>query len=35
MKEKHISDIHHILEELSESQLLYVLTFIKKLFGSN
>ena len=35
MKEKHISEIHHILETLSENQLLYILTFIRKLFGSN
>jgi len=35
MKEKHISEITQFLEKLSESQLLYILTFIRKMFGSN
>ena len=35
MKEKYIAEIIHFLESMSESQLLYILTFIKKLFGSN
>ena len=35
MKEKHISEIHHILESLSENQVLYILTFMRKIFGSN
>lgn len=35
MKEKYIAEITQFLENLSESQLLYILTFIKKLFGSN
>lgn len=35
MKEKHISEIHNILDTLNENQILYILTFIKKLFGSN
>lgn len=33
MKQKYITEIGHILEGLSESQLLYILTFIKKMFG--
>ena len=35
MKEKYISEIAHILNGLSEKQLLYILTFIKKMFGSH
>lgn len=34
MKEKYIAEIMPILEKLSDSQLLYILTFIKKMFGS-
>ena len=34
MIEKHISEILRILERLNESQLLYILTMMKKLFGS-
>ena len=34
MKEKYIKEISQILEKLSDSQLLYILTFIKKVFGS-
>ena len=35
MNEKYIQEIHHILETLSENQLEYILTFMRKLFGSN
>jgi len=35
MKEKYITEITQFLEKLSESQLLYILTFIRKMFGSN
>lgn len=35
MKEKYISEIHRIIEALSENQLLYILTFMRKIFGSN
>ena len=34
MKEKYILEIHKIIERASESQLLYILTFIKKVIGS-
>lgn len=34
MKEKYIKEIMRILEKLSDNQLLYILTFIKKMFGS-
>lgn len=33
MKETYIAEIDCLLRELEESQLLYILTFIKKLFG--
>ena len=33
MKEKYIADITEFLAGLSESQILYILTFIKKMFG--
>lgn len=33
MKEKYIADITDFLTGLSENQLLYILTFIKKMFG--
>lgn len=33
MKEKYIAEINHILNGLSEKQLLYILTFIRKIFG--
>lgn len=35
MKEKYIAEITQILKNLSESQLIYILTFIKKLFGGH
>jgi hypothetical protein len=35
MKEKSINEITQILITLDENQLLYILTFIKKLFGSH
>lgn len=34
MKEQHIIEITQLLSTLSEEQLLYILTFIEKLFGS-
>ena len=33
MKEKYISEITEFIRKLDENQLLYILTFIKKLFG--
>ena len=33
MKEKHIDEIMKIINTLNENQLLYILTFIKKMFG--
>jgi hypothetical protein len=33
-KEKLIEEITVIMRKLDESQLVYILTFIKKLFGS-
>ena len=35
MKEKHIKEITAFIKTLDENQLLYILTFIKKLFGSH
>jgi len=35
MKEKYITEITQFITTLEESQLLYILTFIKKLFGSH
>jgi hypothetical protein len=35
MQKKYIDEITEIIEKLNESQLLYILTFIKKLFGSH
>lgn len=35
MKEKYIAEINHILNGLPEKQLLYILTFIKRMFGSH
>ena len=35
MKEKYIKEITQFINTLEESQLLYILTFIKKLFGSH
>ena len=32
MKEKHIEEITRILKTLSENQILYILTFIRKMF---
>lgn len=33
MKEKTIKEITQLINTLDENQLLYILTFIKKLFG--
>lgn len=33
MKEKYIQEITKFVKTLDENQLLYILTFIKKLFG--
>ena len=35
MKEKYISEITEFINTLDENQLLYILTFIKKLFGGH
>lgn len=35
MKEKYIEEINKFLINLDENKLLYILTFIKKVFGSN
>lgn len=35
MKEKYIEEINNILINLDENKLLYILTFIKKVFGSH
>lgn len=35
MKEKYITEITQFITTLDENQLLYILTFIKKLFGSH
>lgn len=35
MKAKYIQDIMEIIMDLDEAKLLYILTFIKKWFGSN
>jgi len=34
MREHYISEIVKIITPLSEKQLLYILTFIKRMFGS-
>jgi hypothetical protein len=34
MKEKLIADIMEALAPLTDNQLLYILTFVRKLFGS-
>lgn len=34
MKEKYIEEISNILRNLDENKLLYILTFIRKMFGS-
>lgn len=34
MKEKYITEILALIEKLNENQILYILTFIKKFFGS-
>lgn len=34
MKEKYIEDITQFLHTLDENKLLYILAFIKKMFGS-
>ena len=33
MKEKYIQEINEFISKLDENQLLYILAFIKKLFG--
>jgi len=33
MKEKYIAEITEHINKLNENQLLYILTFVKKLFG--
>lgn len=33
MKEKHKSDIIEFINDLDENKLLYILTFIRKMFG--
>ena len=35
MKEKYIEEITHFIKKLDENQLLYILTFIKKIFGGH
>ncbi len=35
MKEKYIAEISQLIKPLTEKQLLYILIFIKKLFGSH
>lgn len=35
MKEQTITDITQFLHTLDESQLMYILAFIEKMFGSN
>lgn len=35
MKQKYIAEITEIISTLEEHQLLYILTFIKKIFGSH
>lgn len=35
MIDKYIAEITQYLRNLNENQLLYILTFIKKMFGSN
>ena len=35
MKDKYIEEIHNIIATMTENQLQYILTFIRKLFGSN
>lgn len=35
MQKKHIAEITRILNNLDENQLLYILTFIRKIFGMN
>ena len=35
MKEKTVKEITQFINTLDENQLLYILTFIKKLFGSH
>ena len=34
MKDKYAAEITEMIETLDEKQLLYILTFIKKMFGS-
>lgn len=34
MKYKYVAEITELLETLDENQLLYLLTFINKMFGS-
>lgn len=35
MKEKYIKEINVFLNKLDENKLHYILTFIKRMFGSN
>ena len=35
MREDHIAEIMRLITPLTEKQLLYIITFIKKLFGSH
>lgn len=35
MKEKYIEEIKEFISNLDENQLLYILTFIKRMFGSH
>lgn len=34
LADKYIAEITEILEKLNESELLYILTFLTKMFGS-
>jgi hypothetical protein len=35
MQKKYIAEITRILNNLDENQLIYILTFIRKIFGSH
>lgn len=35
MKEKYLRDLVEFVQKLDENQVIYVLNFVKKLFGSN
>lgn len=32
--DKYIAEITHLIKKLDESELLYILTFMRKMFGS-